>query len=103
MALDWSLTNAVYGSGLSHAPLSSCALRGLSLAAMFVVPHAADDSVGEVALVGAAGLASGLAFAEFPVDVHAGIIDIAMLGDADDVEHAVDSPVAAEVESMPDG
>ena len=32
---------------------------------LFVAPHSADDSVGEVAFVGSSGFASGLAFAAF--------------------------------------
>jgi hypothetical protein len=43
-----------------------------------------------------------LAFAEFAVDVDPRLVEIAVLSDADDVEHAVDSSVAAEVESMLD-
>ena len=73
------------------------------LAACFIFPHASDDSVGEVAFVGSARFAPGLAFGDFAVDAAAGLVDVALLGDAGDVEHAVDPPVAAEVEAMPDG
>ena len=69
---------------------------------MFVVPHAADDAVGEVSLVCSAGFASGLAFADFAVDVVACLVEVALLSDAGDVEDAVDPAIAAKVESMLD-
>jgi len=72
-------------------------------ASCFVGPHASDDSVGEVAFVRSAGFASGLALAELAIDVDPSVVEVAMLSDADDVEHAVDPSVAAEVESMLDG
>jgi hypothetical protein len=37
--------------------------------------------------------------AELPVDEDAGVIEVSVLGDAGDVEDAVDPSVAAEVES----
>ena len=46
--------------------------------------------------------APGFAFADFSVDVAAGFVDITLLGDAGNVEHAVDPAVAAEVESVLD-
>ena len=52
--------------------------------------------------MGSAGFASGLALAELAVDVDAGVVEIAVLGDAGHVEHAVDPTVAAEVEAMLD-
>ena len=88
---------------VSDAPLSSGVGEGGLLSAGFVFPHASDGSVGEVSFVGAAGFAAGLAFGEFAVDVVAGEVEVALLGDAGDVEHAVDSAVAAEVESVSDG
>ena len=45
-------------------------------------------------------LTVGLSFAELPVDVDAGVIEVSVLGDAGDVERAVDPSVAAEVESV---
>ena len=33
---------------------------------LFVAPHSADDSVGEVAFVGSSGFSSGFAFAGYP-------------------------------------
>jgi hypothetical protein len=69
----------------------------------FVVPHAADDSVGEVSVVCSAGFASGLAFCEFPVHVGLGVVDVALLRDAGDVENAVHSSVAAKIEAVSDG
>ena len=47
-----------------------------------------------------AGFASGLAFTDFAVDVVTGLVEVALLGDAGDVEHAVDPPIAAEVEAV---
>jgi hypothetical protein len=38
-----------------------------------------------------------------PVDVGAGLFDVAVLGDAGDVKDAVDAAIAAEVEAVPDG
>ena len=55
-----------------------------------------------MSFVGSACFASGFAFAELAVDVGASVVDVAVLGDAGDVEHTVDPPVAAKVESMPD-
>ena len=52
--------------------------------------------------MGSASFAPGLAFAELAVDVDASVVEVAVLGDAGHVEHAVDPPVAAEVESMLD-
>ena len=52
--------------------------------------------------MGAACFASGFYFADFAVDVGARVVDVSLLDDAGDVEHAVDSPVAAEFESMAD-
>ena len=50
-----------------------------------------------------AGFAPGLAFGDFAVDVATGLVEVALLGDAGDVEHAVDPSVATEVEAMFDG
>ena len=52
--------------------------------------------------MGSTGFASGLAFAQFAVDELAGFVDVALLGDAGGVEHAVDPSVSTEVESMLD-
>ncbi len=57
---------------------------------------------GEVSLVCSAGLSSGFAFAYLAVDEGSGFVDVAVLGDAGDVEDAVDSTVAAGVEAVPD-
>jgi hypothetical protein len=46
---------------------------------------------------------SGFAFVDLAADVGAGFVDVALLGDAGDVELAVHPPVAAEVEAMPGG
>lgn len=67
----------------------------------FVVPHASDDAIGEVSFVGSAGFAAGLAFAEFAVDVGSCFVQVAVLDDAGDVEHAVDPSVATEVDAHP--
>jgi hypothetical protein len=88
--------------GLSDAPLSSGDLV-TCCAVSLVGPHASDDAVGEVAFVGASGFAGCRAFRGLAVDVDAGDIEVALLGDAGDVQDAVDPPVAAEVEAMPDG
>ena len=53
--------------------------------------------------MGSASFSPGFTFADFAVDVEAGLDDVALLGDAGDVEHAVDPPVAAEVEAVFDG
>jgi hypothetical protein len=79
--------------GVSEAPLSSGNLMGLVEALFFVLPHASNDAVGEVSFVGAACFSSGFAFIDFAVDVDAGFVDVALLGDASDVEHTVDPPV----------
>ena len=68
----------------------------------FVVPHASDDAVCEVAFVEAACFSPGFAFTGFAVDVDAGILNIALLGDAGDVEQAVYASVPTEIEPMPD-
>ena len=70
------------------------------MAARFVFPHASDDAVGEVSLVGSPGFASGLPLAEFALDVGSRVWPVSVLDDAGDVEHAVDATVAAVVESM---
>ena len=69
----------------------------------FVAPHAADDAVGEVSFVGSSGFASGLAFGGLAGEVGGGVGLAALLGDRGDVEHAVDAPVASEVEPELDG
>ena len=56
-------------------PCQAASVRVSVAASCFVFPHASDDAVGEVALVGSAGFASGLAFAELAVDVGAGVVD----------------------------
>lgn len=55
-----------------------------------------------MALVGAAGFSGCLAFGGLAGDVGAGEFVVALLGDAGDVEHAVDATVAPEVEPVPD-
>ena len=70
---------------------------------MFVVPHAAGDSVGEVAFVGSSGFSGGFAFGAFPGDVDLGVGVVPVLGDRHDVEHAVDGSVASKVEAVTDG
>lgn len=52
--------------------------------------------------MGASGFAAGLAFADVAVDVGAGVVDVAVLGDAGDIEHAVDPAVASKVEPVLD-
>ena len=44
-------TTTLKNLGLSDAPLSSGLLKGLVESPFFVLPHASDDSVGEVAFV----------------------------------------------------
>ena len=61
-------TGRVRVVGLSDAPLSSGECVGV-LSGGFVAPHSADDPVGEVAFVCAAGFASGLAFGGFAGEV----------------------------------
>src|SRR5215216_1417229 len=88
--------------GVSDAPLSSLGAKRPVVAPPLVFPHSPDDAVGAVSFVGAAGFSACLAFGELAVDVDAGFGVVALLGDAGDVEHAVDASVAAEVEPMPD-
>lgn len=66
------------------------------------MPYASDDAVCEVALAGAVCLAAVLSSADGAGDGHAGIVTIALLGDAVDGELATDPPVAAEVEPVLD-
>lgn len=63
-------------------------LTGSFSASRFVFPHAPDDAVGEVSLVGPSCFASRLALAEFAVDVAASVVVIAVLGDAGHVLNA---------------
>jgi hypothetical protein len=70
--------------------------------AVFVGPHAADDSVGEVTFVGPPGLSWVLPSGGPAADVGAGGGVVALLGHAGDIEHGVDAAVAAEVEAVPD-
>jgi len=72
-------------------------------AGVFVAPHAADDAVGEVAFVRAAGFSSGLALGGFAGQIRLRVGVVALLGDADDVQRAVDASVAAGVEAVADG
>jgi len=73
------------------------------LTAELVFPHASDDAGGEVALVGSAGFAGGLALGGLAVEVGARDFEVSLLGDTRDVEHAVDPAVPAEVEAVRDG
>jgi hypothetical protein len=66
------------------------------------VPHAADDAVGELAFVRTSGLSSGLAFRGLALELAACRWMVTLLGDADDVQHAVDSAIA-DVEPVADG
>ncbi|MDE0115225.1 MAG: hypothetical protein OXT07_01185 [bacterium] len=52
--------NLVRVRGLSDAPLSSGEREWL-LSGVFVAPHSADDSVGELSFVGSSGFVSGFA------------------------------------------
>ena len=79
--------------GLSDAALSSGECVFWSL---FVAPHSADFSVGEVAFVGS----SGLVFAGFTGEVGGCVGLLSGMGDRGDVEHAVDAPVACGVEPV---
>jgi hypothetical protein len=56
-----------------------------------------------VAFVGSAGFSAGFAFGEFAVDEGSRVVEVALLGDAGDVEHAVDPPVPTEIEAVLDG
>jgi hypothetical protein len=69
---------------------------------VFVAPHASDDAVGEVAFVGAPGFPAGLALRGLASQERLRIWMIALLGDADDVQDAVDAAVAARVEPVAD-
>jgi DNA-binding MarR family transcriptional regulator len=69
---------------------------------VFVLPHAANDAVGEMAFVGASDFSSGLAVGGFAGKVAARRGMITLLGDADDVQDAIDAPVAAGVEPVTD-
>ncbi len=89
-------------TGLSDAPLSSGECEGL-ISGLFVAPHSSDDAVGELAFVGSSGFASGLAFGGFFGEVGNRLGLAALLGDRRDVQHAVDAPVASEVEPVLDG
>ena len=76
--------------GLSDALLSSVWSGGgceVRFSGVFVSPHSADDAVGEVAFVGSAGFASGLAFAGLAGEVGGGVGLLAGLGDRRDVQH----------------
>ena len=53
--------------------------------------------------MGSSGFASGLAFGGFAGEVGGRFGLAALLGDRRDVEHAVDAPVASEVEPVLDG
>ena len=75
--------------------------EGLS-SGLFVAPHSAYDAVGEVAFVGSAGFSSGFAFCGFAGEVGGCLGLAALLGDRRDVQHAVDAPVAPEVEPVLD-
>ncbi len=84
--------------GLSDAPLSSGERERL-FSGLFVAPHSADDSVGEVAFVGS----SGFSFAGFSGEVGGCLGLAALLGDRRDVQHRIDAPVASEIEPVFDG
>lgn len=68
-----------------------------------VFAHASDDAVGEDAFVGPACFESDLALGGLASEEGAGVIEASLLGDADDVEDAVDPSVAAEVDAVADG
>ena len=72
--------------GLSDAPLSSGECVGL-FSGLFVAPHSAYDSVGEVAFVGSSGFSSGFAFAGFAGEVGGCVGLAALLGDRRCVQH----------------
>jgi hypothetical protein len=76
-------------------------MGGLS-AVDFVFPHASDDAVGEVSFVGSSCFSPGLAFAEFAFDERAGVVDVAVLHDAGNEQHAVNPSVPAKVETVTD-
>ena len=76
---------------------SSCVSSGV------VSPHAADDNVGQVPFVGAAGLSLGLVLGAFAVDVVASGRIAADLGDVHQVQDRIHLPVAGQVEPVMDG
>ena len=82
--------------------LASTNMPRVDVRTFFVVPHASDDAAGEVSLVCSTCRAAGLAFADLAVEVGSCVAVEPLLGDAGDVEHAVDPAVAAEVESVAD-
>ena len=86
---------------LSEAPLSSGECVSV-LSGGFVSPHSADDSVGEVAFVGSSCFASCFALAGFAGEVGGCLGLLSGLADRGDVKHAVDAPVASEVEPVLD-
>ena len=88
---------------MSDALLSSGVFElWLLLSVAFVFPHSADDSVGEVSFVGSSCFSFGFTFADLAVEVGSGLVEVPLLGDACDVENAVDPSVPAEVETVPD-
>lgn len=68
------------------------------MAQILVDPH---TWCGEVALVASSCLAARRTFGDLAGDVAAGRVVVALLGDAGEMEHAVDAPVAAVVEPVP--
>jgi hypothetical protein len=100
----WSRQVSIFDSRL---PLSSggrderlCAGR---VSSGVVGPHAADDDVGEVPLVSAAGLPLGLVLGAFAVDVVASGWIAADLSDMHQMQDGVHLPVAGQVESVVGG
>jgi hypothetical protein len=84
---------------LVKRPLLRGTGRGL-VSSGVVGPHAADDDVGQVSLVGAAGFPLGLVLGALAVDVVAGRWMAADLGAVPQVQHRVHLPVAGQVESV---
>ena len=67
-----------------------------------VGPHASDDAVGELTLVGSPGLLAGLTLRPLACKERLAGIVVAGLSYRHDIENAVDGPVAQKVEAVPD-
>ena len=88
------------GEGGLEALLSSRDCPESCWCAGGVVPHAADDDVGELTFVAAAGRAFGLACGEASGDEGLRGFVHPYLGDVNDVQDAVDLGVPGEVEAV---
>lgn len=81
MGLGWGSGIPDAAQGPCDAPLSSAKWDGSFASLILVSPHAADDAVGGVSLVGAACFASGPPLSDLAVEVVADVGGVALLGD----------------------